>query len=67
MKAILWPIVATVMLGGVDVASAADLKDEVKIEIESVDAVTANEFPKPNAISWSGLRVVAGTAYRWWP
>src|SRR6202171_1570455 len=33
--AIAWPIVAIVMLGGVDAALAGDLTDEVKIEIES--------------------------------
>ena len=33
--AIAWPIVAIAMLGGVDAALAGDLKDEVKIEIES--------------------------------
>jgi hypothetical protein len=37
MKAIMWPIVAMAMLGGVDPASATDLKDEVKIEIESME------------------------------
>ena len=35
--AIAWPIVAIVMLGGVDAALAGDLKDEVKIEIESTE------------------------------
>ena len=34
MKAsIAWPIVATMMLGGVDAALARDLKDEVKVEM----------------------------------
>lgn len=33
--AIAWPIVAIVMLGGVDATLASDLKDEVKIQIES--------------------------------
>src|SRR2546422_11545363 len=35
--AIAWPIVAIVMLGGLDAALARDLKDEVKIEIESTE------------------------------
>src|SRR6266404_9515468 len=36
MKAVIaWPVVALMMLGGGDVALAGDLKDEVKIEIES--------------------------------
>jgi len=36
MKAsIAWPIVVTMMLGGVDAALARDLKDEVKVEIGS--------------------------------
>src|SRR5260370_29109488 len=35
--AIAWPIAAIVMLGGVDAALARDLKDEVKIEIESTE------------------------------
>jgi hypothetical protein len=34
--AIAWPVVAIMMLGGVDAVLAGDLKDEVKIEIESV-------------------------------
>ena len=34
--AIAWPIVAIVMLGGVDTALAGDLKDEVKIESTEV-------------------------------
>lgn len=39
MKAsIAWPIVATMMLGGVDAALARDLKDEVKVEIGSAGA-----------------------------
>ena len=33
--AIAWPFVAMMMLGGIDAAHAGDLKDEVKIEIES--------------------------------
>ena len=33
--AIAWPVVAMMMLGGVDVALAGDLKDEVRIEIGS--------------------------------
>jgi hypothetical protein len=33
--AIAWPIVTIMMFGGVDVALAGDLKDDVKIEIES--------------------------------
>jgi hypothetical protein len=38
MKAVIaWPIVALVMLGGSDVALAGNLKDEVKIEIESTE------------------------------
>ena len=36
MKAtIAWPLVAMMMLGGADAVLAGDLKDEVKIEIES--------------------------------
>ena len=39
MKAtIAWPIVATMMLGGVDAALARDLKDEVKVVIGSAGA-----------------------------
>ena len=39
MKAsIAWPIVVTMMLGGVDAALARDLKDEVKVEIGSAGA-----------------------------
>ena len=34
--AVALPIVAIMMLGGVDAALATDLKDQVKIEIESV-------------------------------
>src|ERR1700681_1019975 len=34
--AIAWPIVAIVMLGGVDAALAGDLKDEVEIESTEV-------------------------------
>ncbi len=38
MKAVIaWPIVALMMLGGGDIALAGDLKDEVKIEIESTE------------------------------
>ena len=38
MKAVIaWPVVALMMLGGGDVALAGDLKDEVKIEIESTE------------------------------
>ena len=38
MKAVIaWPIVALVMLGGGDVALAGNLKDKVKIEIESTE------------------------------
>jgi hypothetical protein len=33
--AIAWPIVAIMMLGGVDVALAGDVKNDVKVEIES--------------------------------
>ena len=36
--AVAWPIVAIMMLGGVDAALAVDLKDQVKIEIESAGA-----------------------------
>jgi hypothetical protein len=43
MKAIMWPVVAMVMLGGVDAASAADLKDAVKIEIESMESHSGME------------------------
>ncbi len=43
MKAIMWPIVAMVMLGGVDAASATDLKDAVKIEIESTESHSGME------------------------
>jgi hypothetical protein len=35
--AVAWPIVAIVMLGGVDATLASDLKDEVKIQIESTE------------------------------
>ena len=35
MRAIVLPIVAIMTLGGVDVALAGDLKDEVKIEVET--------------------------------
>jgi hypothetical protein len=35
--AIAWPIVAIMTLGGVDVTLAGDLKDDVKIEIESTE------------------------------
>ena len=35
--AIAWPIVAIVMLAGVNAALAGDLKDKVKIEIESTE------------------------------
>jgi len=35
--AIAWPIVAIAMLGGVGATHAGDLKDEVKIEIESTE------------------------------
>lgn len=35
--AIAWPIVAVVMLGGIDLAVASDLKDAVKVEIESTE------------------------------
>jgi len=39
MKAsIAWPIVATMMLGGVDATLAGNLKDEVKIDIGSAGA-----------------------------
>jgi len=38
MKAVIaWPVVALMMLGAGDVALAGDLKDEVKIEIESTE------------------------------
>ena len=33
--AIAWPVVAIMMLGGVDVALAGDVKNDVKVEIES--------------------------------
>ena len=36
--AIAWPVVAMMMLGGVEAAFAGDLKDEVKIEIGSAGA-----------------------------
>ena len=36
-SAIAWPIVAIMMLGGVDAALAGDLKDEVKLEIQSTE------------------------------
>jgi hypothetical protein len=36
--AIAWPVVAMMMLGGVNAALAGDLKDEVKIEIGSAGA-----------------------------
>ena len=35
--AIVWPIVAIMMLAGVDAALAGDLKDEVKLEIQSTE------------------------------
>ena len=42
MKAVIaWPVVALIMLGGGDVALAGDLKDEVKIEIESTAMLVA--------------------------
>ena len=36
-SAIAWPIVAIMMVGGVDAALAGDLKDEVKLEIQSTE------------------------------
>ncbi len=41
--AIAWPIVAIVMLGGIDAALAADIKDEVKVEIESTEVHSGME------------------------
>lgn len=41
--AIAWPIVAMVMLGGMNSALAADLKDAVKVEIESTEVHPGTE------------------------
>ncbi len=39
MKAVIaWPVVALLLLGGTEVAFAGNLKDEVKIQIESTEA-----------------------------
>ncbi len=44
MKAVIaWPVVALMMLGEGDVALAGDLKDEVKIEIESTEVHSGME------------------------
>src|ERR1700687_4825764 len=44
MKAVIaWSVVALMMLGGDDVALAGDLKDEVKIEIESTEVHSGME------------------------
>jgi hypothetical protein len=40
---IAWPIVAIVMLGGIDAAVAGDLKDAVKVEIESTEVHPGTE------------------------
>jgi hypothetical protein len=42
-RAIAWPLVAIGMLGGVDAALAGDLKDDVKIEIESSEVHSGME------------------------
>lgn len=41
--AIAWPVVALMMLGGVDLAIAGDLKDDVKIVVDSTEVHTGME------------------------
>jgi hypothetical protein len=58
MKSIMWPIVAIVMLGGIDAAAAADLKDAVKIEIESTESHSGME-PGMYVCAWGHLHIKA--------